>query len=285
MVFFVYVWVVWAAKALAARRYRPFEGTPGPLTATVLVPVFREPEAVFRRALASVCAERPHELIAIVDGGDAAVAAVAIDYCDRVLRVPKAGKRAAIAAGLAAADPSTDVVVVLDSDTVWAPGALGEMLRPFADPRVGGVTPRQAIFDVGDDPGPPARRLDRGPALPADGAGAVRVRPGRLPRGAHDRLPAHGVRAGRRRARPPDGLRPAPARRRRPRADQRAAARRLADRLPVDRAGVDGRAAGLAHVLAPAAALGPLEPARDAAAACAGCGGGRSRSRRSRPTS
>jgi glycosyltransferase involved in cell wall biosynthesis len=68
-----------------------------------------------------------------------------------VLRVPKAGKRAAIAAGLNAADPSTDVVVVLDSDTVWARGALAEMLRPFADPRVGGVTPRQAIFDVGDD--------------------------------------------------------------------------------------------------------------------------------------
>ena len=45
---------------------------------------------------------------------------------------------------------------MLDSDTVWAPGALREMLRPFADPRVGGVTPRQAIFDVGDDP---VRRL------------------------------------------------------------------------------------------------------------------------------
>ena len=48
------------------------------------------------------------------------------------------------------------MVLVLDSDTVWAPGALREMLRPFADPRVGGVTPRQAIFDVGDNP---VRRL------------------------------------------------------------------------------------------------------------------------------
>ena len=47
-------------------------------------------------------------------------------------------------------------MVVLDSDTVWRPGALYEMLRPFADPRVGGVTPRQAIFDVGDNP---VRRL------------------------------------------------------------------------------------------------------------------------------
>jgi hyaluronan synthase len=69
-----------------------------------------------------------------------------------VLRLPKAGKRAAIAAGLAASDPDTDVVVVLDSDTVWLPGTLHELLRPFADPRVGGVSPRQAIFDVGRDP-------------------------------------------------------------------------------------------------------------------------------------
>jgi len=45
---------------------------------------------------------------------------------------------------------------VLDSDTVWAPDALTEMLRPFADPRVGGVTPRQAIFDTGTNP---VRRL------------------------------------------------------------------------------------------------------------------------------
>jgi hyaluronan synthase len=156
MVFFAYVWAVWAFKALAARRYRACATDPGELTVSVLVPVYREPEAVFRRALASVRAQQPTELIAIVDGGDPHVAAIAREYCDRVLRVPKAGKRAAIAAGLAASDPGTDVVVVLDSDTVWAPGALPEMLRPFADPRVGGVTPRQAIFDVGRDP---VRRL------------------------------------------------------------------------------------------------------------------------------
>jgi hyaluronan synthase len=68
----------------------------------------------------------------------------------------KSGKRAAIDAGLSASDPSTDVVIVLDSDTIWADGALEEMLRPFADPRVGGVTPRQAIFDAEANP---VRRL------------------------------------------------------------------------------------------------------------------------------
>jgi cellulose synthase/poly-beta-1,6-N-acetylglucosamine synthase-like glycosyltransferase len=152
MVFFVYVWVLWVAKALAARRYRPSTCSPIGLGTSVIVPVYNEPEPVFRRALASVAANRPTEIIAVVDGGDASVAAVASDYCDLVLRIPKSGKRAAIAAGLAATDSDTDVVVVLDSDTVWEPDALREMLRPFADPRVGGVTPRQAIFDVGTNP-------------------------------------------------------------------------------------------------------------------------------------
>ena len=125
-------------KALAARRYRPSHGDPDALATTVLVPVYREPEAVFRRVLASVRANGPNELIAVVDGGDPASArrwqpSTATGCCD----IPKAGKRAAIAAGLAASDPATDVVVVVDSDTVWEAGALPEMLRPFADPRVG----------------------------------------------------------------------------------------------------------------------------------------------------
>jgi hyaluronan synthase len=147
--FFAYVWLLWAAKALAARRYRPSTADPGDLRTTVLVPVFREPEEVFRRALASVRDNEPTEVVVVVDGGDEHLARVAADYADRVLRIAKSGKRAAIAAGLGASDASTDVVLVLDSDTIWADGALAELLRPFADARVGGVTPRQAIFDPG----------------------------------------------------------------------------------------------------------------------------------------
>jgi cellobiuronic acid synthase len=156
MSFFAYVWVVWAAKALAARRYRPSTVPPPRVGTSVIVPVYNEDEVVFRRALASVRANEPTEIVAVVDGGDAALVAIARDYCDGVLRIPKSGKRAAIAAGLAATAPGNDVVIVLDSDTVWAPGALRELLRPFADPRVGGVTPRQAILDPGENP---VRRL------------------------------------------------------------------------------------------------------------------------------
>jgi hyaluronan synthase len=48
------------------------------------------------------------------------------------------------------------VVIVLDSDTVWAGDTLAELLLPFSDPRVGGVTPRQGVFAPGDNP---VRRL------------------------------------------------------------------------------------------------------------------------------
>src|SRR4051794_20429914 len=146
MAFFVYVWLLWTAKSLVARRYRPASGSAVARTSTVLVPVYNEAVELFESCLASIRSNQPTELIAVIDGGDPELASVAAKYCDRVLRAPKAGKRAAIASGLAVADPATHVVVVVDSDTVWTPNTLTAMLRPFDDPRVGGVTPRQAIF-------------------------------------------------------------------------------------------------------------------------------------------
>ena len=235
MAFFVYVWLVWGAKALAARRYRPSTADPGRLTTSVLVPVYDESPALFRRVLESVTANQPTEVIAAVDGGDPRIAALAAEYCDEVLRLPKVGKRGAIAAGLRATDARTDVVVVLDSDTIWGPGTLAELLRPFADPRVGGVTPRQAVLEPGTNP---VRRL-------ADWIEDVRY---------HLTVPAQsvfgqvGCLAGRTIAYRRTAFEPAveqlvkqtvlgvpPARRRRPRAHERAPAQRVARRLPVDR--------------------------------------------------
>jgi hyaluronan synthase len=155
MAFFAYVWVVWTAKAVLARCYRPSRA-PAAGRASVIVAVYSEPEAVFRRCLASVVANRPTEVVVVVDGGDERLAAIAREYADDVLRIPKAGKREAIAAGLQRTDPTTDVVVLLDSDTLWAPDALEELRRPFADPRVGGVAPKQSIFDARENP---VRRL------------------------------------------------------------------------------------------------------------------------------
>lgn len=147
--FFVFVWLLWFAKATVARRYRPFPVSmlTADMRATVIVPVFNEPAEVFSRVLSSVCVNDPHELVVVVDGADHWLAQVASAYTDQVVLISKQGKRSAIKAGIDASCPSTDVIVILDSDTVWAPDTLRELLLPFADPRTGGVTPRQAIFD------------------------------------------------------------------------------------------------------------------------------------------
>jgi hyaluronan synthase len=149
LVFFAYVWLIWLLKSILAARYRPVVdegGTVDPLRTTVLVPVYSEPELMFRRVLRSITENRPTELIVIVDGGDPHVARVARDFTEKVVSIPKLGKRAAIERGLSSSDPTTDVVLIVDSDTIWERDMLRELLAPFADSRVGGVTPRQSIF-------------------------------------------------------------------------------------------------------------------------------------------
>src|SRR4029079_12092259 len=58
---------------------------------------------------------------------------------------PVAGKRNAVKIGVQRA--RGDVVVLLDSDTVWTEGTLAELVKPFADPGVGGVTTAQRILE------------------------------------------------------------------------------------------------------------------------------------------
>jgi hyaluronan synthase len=56
-----------------------------------------------------------------------------------------AGKRNAVRLGVALS--SGEISVLVDSDTLWTPGTLRELVKPFADPAVGGVTTRQRILE------------------------------------------------------------------------------------------------------------------------------------------
>ena len=102
------------------------------------------------------------------------------------------GKRNAIDVGLA--ECTGDIVVLVDSDTIWTTDTLRELVKPFADAAIGGVTTNQRIID------PDRNVLTRW----ADWLENIRVeysmpamsvlgQVGCLP-GAHDRLPASGAR-------------------------------------------------------------------------------------------
>jgi cellulose synthase/poly-beta-1,6-N-acetylglucosamine synthase-like glycosyltransferase len=58
---------------------------------------------------------------------------------------PVAGKRNAVKVGVELA--TGEVVALVDSDTIWTPDVLTELVKPFADTAVGGVTTRQRILE------------------------------------------------------------------------------------------------------------------------------------------
>ena len=55
------------------------------------------------------------------------------------------GKRPALADGILAA--KSEIVFLVDSDTIWDPDVLPKALAPFTEAEVGGVTIRQRVLD------------------------------------------------------------------------------------------------------------------------------------------
>jgi len=142
--FFIYVWLVWTIKVLGARRYAPAENS-FTTTTSVVMPVYNENPEVLRAALGSIRANEPDEILVVIDGGDAQMAAIAREFTDRVWTIPKAGKRTALQTAI----PQTtgEIVIIVDSDTIFTENVVENIVKPFADPTVGGVTTNQRIYD------------------------------------------------------------------------------------------------------------------------------------------
>lgn len=66
----------------------------------------------------------------------------------RVLDLPRVGKAAAIEAAVGAS--SAEIVAFSDANSMWHPGALRALVRPFADARVGGVAGDQRYVAEAD---------------------------------------------------------------------------------------------------------------------------------------
>ena len=102
------------------------------------------------------------------------------------------GKRNAIDVGLA--ECTGDIVVLVDSDTIWTTDTLRELVKPFADAR-----DRRRHHQPADHrPGPQrahavGRLAGEHPRRVLD-ARDERARPGRMPARPHDRVPAPGAR-------------------------------------------------------------------------------------------
>lgn len=147
MVYSGLIWGLWLLKVLLSRRYRPFTGSfTG--TTSVVVPVVDEPLDLFRSVLARMVEQRPGEIIVVINGKpNAGLQAVCEEFAPLVswTHTPIPGKRNAVMIGTGLA--TGEITVLVDSDTIWTDGTLGELVKPFADPTIGGVTTRQRILE------------------------------------------------------------------------------------------------------------------------------------------
>jgi glycosyltransferase involved in cell wall biosynthesis len=91
------------------------------------------------------------EVVIASDGSDDRTEAIVRSFEDRGVRLlplPRRGKAAALNA--AAAVAIGDILVFSDANSIYAPDALRALVRPFADPLVGGVAGDQRYVADGD---------------------------------------------------------------------------------------------------------------------------------------
>jgi hyaluronan synthase len=141
------VWALWLYRVLGSRFDRPVVNDFRTST-SVVVPSYREDPEILERCVHSWLRESPTEVIVVVDvdDHDCQQRLRAISEVDRRLKpliFTHEGKRSALGVGIRLA--SGEVVVLADSDTLWAPGLLAAVQMPFADPTVGAVGTRQSV--------------------------------------------------------------------------------------------------------------------------------------------
>jgi cellulose synthase/poly-beta-1,6-N-acetylglucosamine synthase-like glycosyltransferase len=139
----VQTYVAFPLITLARARLRPQAVLAADVTPSisVLIAAHDEARSIGRKLESVIGLDYPPELVEIVvvsDGStDGTPEAAAIDPRVRVLVLPRVGKAAALNEGIAAT--SGEVIVFTDANSRLAPDALRKLVRPFADPGVGGV--------------------------------------------------------------------------------------------------------------------------------------------------
>jgi cellulose synthase/poly-beta-1,6-N-acetylglucosamine synthase-like glycosyltransferase len=143
-------WTVWLGRRIQSARYRPHGGSfDAPVS--VVAPAYREDPDILASAVRSWVDAGANEIIIVMPVEEAynrerASALVhQLNAHIRVVPSVKTEKRNCLDLGIRSA--SHEIVVLSDSDTLWEPDLLREVLRPFADPKVGGVGTRQRVLD------------------------------------------------------------------------------------------------------------------------------------------
>jgi glycosyltransferase involved in cell wall biosynthesis len=132
--------VLWLRAKLRARPYAAADGTP---RVSLLICAYNEAGAIGRRLENALALDYPRELLEVIvasDGSTDGTNEIVAGFAPRgvrLLALPRQGKIPALNAAVAAA--SGEVLCFSDANSMWVPGAIRALLRPLADPEVGGV--------------------------------------------------------------------------------------------------------------------------------------------------
>lgn len=141
------VWGLWLYRVILSRRARPIV-TSFRTTTSVVVPSYHEDPDILLRCLDSWRAQNPTEIIIVLDVADVEAynRIVALgDHRVKPVLFHHAGKRSALGCGIRVA--TSELLVLVDSDTWWREGLLEAVQMPFADPQVGACSTQQNVFD------------------------------------------------------------------------------------------------------------------------------------------
>jgi cellulose synthase/poly-beta-1,6-N-acetylglucosamine synthase-like glycosyltransferase len=139
-------WGFWLVRKLISATARPVVND-FRTTTTVVVPSYHEDPDVLLRCLDTWLAEGPTRIIIVLDVADTEakerIDALGHAHVEAHLFQHR-GKRSALGYGLRLVD--TELVILIDSDTVWEPGMYAHIQMPFVDPAVGAVSTRQNVY-------------------------------------------------------------------------------------------------------------------------------------------
>ena len=133
-------WIAWGIRRAYSIKYKPFLGDHSE-PVSVVMPIWHEHPGTFLSSVDSVVANlRPDdELICVFDQAETDCLAVKDYYrlSGTEIIATEPGKRHALVQGIKAA--KNDVVVLCDSDVIWQPDLITEILKPLynlPDPHV-----------------------------------------------------------------------------------------------------------------------------------------------------
>ncbi|MEM7030981.1 MAG: glycosyltransferase [Chloroflexota bacterium] len=145
-----YFWVMWGIRFILSRFYKPWKNDYVDAT-TVIIPTYKEDKEILTESVNRVLSHSEDivsDVIIVTDQREPDITQwCQVKWCMPRVRVIEAtpGKRQAVRLGIEAA--TTELVVIVESDTFATPNAINALIKPFADAHVGGIVGDQLIYE------------------------------------------------------------------------------------------------------------------------------------------